>query len=183
LASRLLNRPEQVHVATSTGRRCPLLRHHFAGPRGQERVSDLVGSGNCSGGWPSDFISLTRSSVGLARIEPATSALSGRSAESRSVPMCPLESQFRCSSGSLALGGETQRDWSGRAGTQLLGQSWDTSTALTRHNRELSKLRTRRLHTLLSSGRFMGVAASSPRRSLRVSSRDRRRRCAVRSER
>jgi hypothetical protein len=63
--------------------------------------------------------------VGLAGIEPATSALSGRSGESRSVPGCPTRCRFRCSTVFRKFGRETQWDLSGRAGTQLLGQSWD----------------------------------------------------------
>jgi hypothetical protein len=59
--------------------------------------------------------------VGLAGIEPATSALSGRSAVSRSTSFCPAESHFRCSSGSDEIEGERLRDPAGRAGTQLLG--------------------------------------------------------------
>ena len=65
--------------------------------------------------------------VGLVGIEPATSALSGRSAESCSVPMRPSGPRFRCSSRSPVREGETHWDPAGRAGTLFLGQSWDSS--------------------------------------------------------
>jgi hypothetical protein len=43
--------------------------------------------------------------VGLAGIEPATSALSGRPGESHCIPICPASSRIRCSSTSLKLRG------------------------------------------------------------------------------
>jgi hypothetical protein len=59
--------------------------------------------------------------VGLVRIELTTSAQSGRSGESRLVPMCLVEHQFRWSSASRDLVCETHRDAVGSAGTHLLG--------------------------------------------------------------
>jgi len=59
--------------------------------------------------------------VGLARIELATSALSGRTGKSRIVSIYPTVSRFGCSLASRDFGGKTRWDSTGRAGTQLLG--------------------------------------------------------------
>ena len=65
--------------------------------------------------------------MGLAGIEPATSALSGRSASSRCVPDRPAQSQFVLVTVRVDDRTEIHWDAAGRSGTQLSGQSWDRS--------------------------------------------------------
>ncbi len=77
------------------------------------------------------LVCLTRL-VGLAGIEPATSALSGRSGDSRFVPEDPDESPWVLVTGRPDGRPETERDGAGRAGTQLLGQSWDETRRIPR---------------------------------------------------
>jgi hypothetical protein len=63
--------------------------------------------------------------VGLAGIEPATSALSGRRGKSRFVSTRPMLSRFGCSPAQRDFETETRWDPTGRAGTPLSGSSWD----------------------------------------------------------
>ena len=65
--------------------------------------------------------------VGLAGIEPATSALSGRSDGSRRIPMGVDPSHSILVRWLARVCSENQRDSTGRSGSQLLGQSWGRS--------------------------------------------------------
>ena len=65
--------------------------------------------------------------MGLARIELATSALSGRCARSRPIPMRPDPSHSVLVRWLARECFENQRDPAGQSGSQLLGQSWDRS--------------------------------------------------------
>ena len=101
--------------------------------------------------------------VGLAIIELATSALSGRSVDSRRVPTCPAESQCRCSVGTSNFSSETRWDPAGRAGTPMLGQSWDRGQpASTRDGRRREPdLRPRRDETRANRGRSIGISTAA----------------------
>jgi hypothetical protein len=83
--------------------------------------------------------------VGLAGIEPATSALSGRSAGSRCVPEGPAQSQSVLVTGQAKYRTGIHWDAAGRSGTQLLGQSWDRSRARRPIQFPVSRGRRRRL--------------------------------------
>jgi hypothetical protein len=81
--------------------------------------------------------------VGLAGIEPATSALSGRSEDSLSVPMRAGTCRFRWSPDSSGVQRGTCWEPVRRAQTQLLGWSWDGERILAERSIEICAARRR----------------------------------------
>ena len=100
--------------------------------------------------------------VGLVGIEPATSALSGRSAESCSVPMRPSGPRFRCSSGSPGREGENALGPGGTGWDSIFGTKLGQFTAWGDRIEEASKycgLRAKKMRNGLSQS----PTSSTPR--------------------
>jgi hypothetical protein len=81
--------------------------------------------------------------VGLAGIEPATSALSGRSAGSRSLPKCPAGSRFCWSSAARDSWGEMPGE-----GPNCWDESWEEKGVLVRRSIEIATSRHSRAEDL-----------------------------------